>query len=133
MADGIRYGWLCAPKAFRYLERLIWRIGRGRKPRPGEDVPGFLRCEDTWPDSAEAGQWWRAFLAARAGWWKGQPGRGDVADEVNRRLGEPSPIKRWLVRLMVRKLEMLEHFGGDLHKLVNVQPNARRGARPLRT
>ena len=37
------------------------------------------------------------------------------------------------VRLMVRELEMLEQFGGDLHKLVNVQPNARRGTAPLRT
>jgi hypothetical protein len=112
----IEYGWLCAPKAFRFLERLLWAIGRERRVihtydnplEDGDRVPGFLRHEDTYPEKAAAAAWWRAFCAGLRGWWRGQPGDGDVAGEVNESLGEVTPIKQWLVRLLVRKLELPE-------------------------
>ena len=111
----IRYGWLCAPKAFRFLERLIWAIGKGRPVHThdhplagGGDVPGFLRIEDTLPDAVANRRWWDAFLASLKAWPEGDSPAGRVADEVRRLLGEPTAVKRWLVRLLVRKLELPE-------------------------
>jgi hypothetical protein len=127
--DHLTCGWLCAPKAFRYLERIVWEIGGGRLAREGERVPGFLRCEDTWFDLAEAAEWWRAYLAALDGWWRGtewlgqetghseretghsKPNdrlQGAVADQVSERLGAPTPVKRWLVRLLRHSLRLGE-------------------------
>ncbi|MBM4083974.1 MAG: hypothetical protein FJ272_04215, partial [Planctomycetes bacterium] len=40
------FWWLCAPKAFRFLERDLWAIGKDRPPKGDEEIPGFLRCED---------------------------------------------------------------------------------------
>ena len=45
----IAYGWLCSPKAFRFLERLIWAIGKGKQSiytgdhriKKGDKVPSF--------------------------------------------------------------------------------------------
>ena len=69
-----QYGWLCSPKAFRFLERLIWSIGRQRRAihthdhplAGGEEVPGFLRIADTLRDPAADAAWWRALVAAVA-------------------------------------------------------------------
>ncbi len=44
---------------------------------------------------------------------------------MNERLGEPTPVKRWLVRLLVRKLELYERE--QLAKLVHAEPGTRRG------
>jgi hypothetical protein len=112
----IEYGWLCAPKAFRFLERLLWAIGKERRvihtyDNPmdgGDEVPGFLQCEDTFPDKTEAAEWWRSFYAGLKGWWQDRPEKDDVASEVNECLGETTPTKQWLVRLLVRKLELPE-------------------------
>jgi hypothetical protein len=111
--DHLTCGWLCAPKAFRYLERIVWEIGGGRSARgriaqKGERVPGFLRCEDTWPNLAEALAWWHAYLATLDGWWREEPEQGAVAVQVYRRLGEPTPVKRWLVRLLRHSLRLAE-------------------------
>jgi hypothetical protein len=91
----------------------VWEIGRGRNVRRrnvrnGERVPGFLRCEDSWPDLAEAAAWWHAYLSALDGWWRGAPERGAVAGQVGRRLGESTPVKRWLVRLLRHHLRLSE-------------------------
>ncbi|HIJ64708.1 MAG TPA: hypothetical protein HPP77_02050 [Candidatus Hydrogenedentes bacterium] len=110
----IQYGWLCAPKAFRFLERLLWAIGKERRAvhthdnplETGDKVPGFLQCVDTYPNPDEVTGWQRAFVAALRGWWRGERLEGNVANEVNQRLGEPTPVKRWLVRLLVHKLEL---------------------------
>jgi len=109
----IRYGWLCAPKAFRYLERLLWSVGQEKRvihthDHPmgtGEKVPRFLQCEDTYPDPREATQWWTSFSEALKAWWPEKSGHEDKGSEVASRLGEPTAVKRWLVRLLVRKLE----------------------------
>jgi hypothetical protein len=137
--DVIGWSWPCAPKAFRYLEKLLWCIGRERPVislpsfplENPEEVPGFLRCEDTWPDPDLASTWWEAFLSALRGWWRGQPEKGEVADEIARRLGERTPTKRWLVRLLVRRLEMAAAQGGKLGLLVHAPPDARRGTGQL--
>ncbi|MGD0113719.1 MAG: hypothetical protein ABSD48_17825 [Armatimonadota bacterium] len=120
----IEGSWLCAPKAFRFLERTLWAIGRERQPRDGDaPVPGFLQCDDTYPDHGRAERWWRDFLSALRCYWQGQVAPGEVGDEVNQRLGSPSPEKRWLVRLLVRKLELYEQHAG-IRRLVGPRPNA---------
>jgi len=124
------YWWLCAPKAFRFLERRLWQIGKGRRIVEGEEVPGFLRCEDTYPDQDEAAKWWKAFCSALMAWWQGKPEGGEDAGEVNARLGESGPVKRWLVRLFLLKLRLLEAHG-EIVRLVNPKPGVKRGTRPI--
>ena len=123
--------WLCAPKAFRFLERTLWTFGRGRPPEDGGEVPGFLQCEDTYPNHEEAAEWWRSFCTALEGWWRERPERGAVADEVNQRLGESTPVKRWLVRLFLRKLKRLEENDEQLTNLVRPQHGHKRGTKAL--
>jgi len=134
----IEYGWLCAPKAFRYFERLIWLIGQenamlrvdkvpGRFQRV--EVPGFLQCDETCPNQDQASVWWKAFIPALDAWWKGQSGK--VANDVYKRLGEMTPIKQWLVRLLVRKLKRLDENNEEFTRLVSPPSNSRRGTKPL--
>jgi len=127
----IAFGWLCAPRAFRFLERLVWAIGKERPPQPGDQVPGFLRIDDTHPSQDQAAAWWRAFCEALDSWWRGEPQVGGVADDVDRRLGAHTAVKRWLVRLLLKKLRHLERNGEGLAKLVNPPPGTKRGARPV--
>jgi len=126
--------WPCAPKAFRFMEKTLWCIGRERPvislpswplDEP-EEVPSFLQCRDDCPNQDAAAEWWNSFLDALRGWWRGSPGRGDVAKDVNRRLGEPSAVKRWLVRLLIRRLEVLA--AGHLRGMVNAPSSSGRGA-----
>jgi hypothetical protein len=110
--------WLCAPKAFRFLERTLWAIGQQRPPvEADEPVPAFLDCGDTLPDKQRAARWWREFLTALRGWWRGRPAAAEAAAEVEARLGPPTPVKRWLVRLLVRKLEVHQQYA-DTKRLV---------------
>jgi hypothetical protein len=131
--DFIHCTWLCAPKSFRFLERILWAVGKGRKPEPGDDIPGFLRCEDTYPNHEVAAEWWRAFLTALDAWWQEKSAEGDVADDVTQRLGERTPVKCWLVRLFARRLRRLAENGDELTRLVLPKHNHRRGTADLAT
>lgn len=62
--------WLCAPKSFRFLERILWAIGQERPPQNSDRVPGFLQCEDTYPSQDDAARWWTSFCAALNAWWR---------------------------------------------------------------
>lgn len=118
----VEFSWPCAPKAFRFIEKTLWCIGRERPVislpsfplEHPEFVPGFLQCEDTCPDRLAAGKWWREFLAALRAWWRDIPKQGEVATDVFQRLGEKMPVKRWLVRLLVRRFDVLAdgHLNG---------------------
>jgi hypothetical protein len=123
--------WLCAPKSFRFLERILWAIGQGRPLQPGDRVPGFLRCEDTYPDQDQAAQWWADFRAALERWWRAQPADSEVALDIQARLGAPTPVKRWLVRLFLHKLVCLEENGAQLASLVRADHDHRRGTQPI--
>jgi len=128
----IEYGWLCAPKAFRYLERLIWSIGQEKPMQRVEvPVPGFLQCDDTYINQDLASEWWKAFIPALDSWWKGQTVRGKVADDVYKRLDEVTPIKQWLVRLLTRKLKRLDENNEEFTRLVSPPSNSRRGTKSL--
>ncbi len=127
----IRYGWLCAPKAFRFLERLLWAIGLEKPLQKGAEVPPFLQCEDTYPNEDEAAQWYTSFRSALTAWWQQRPETGSVANDVNDRLGQSTPAKRWLVRLLLRKLNSLAANDEGLRRLVKPSHGHKRGARPL--
>ena len=120
----VEFSWPCAPKAFRFMEKTLWCIGRERPvislpsfplDNP-EDVPGFLQCDDTCPDRHAAAKWWQEFTNTLRAWWQARPVQGDVAADVNHRLGERTTVKRWLVRLLVRRCEVLAagHLNGML-------------------
>jgi len=110
--------WLCAPNTFRLLEYDLWAIGHDRPAQSGE-VPKFLFSDDTCPSREEAAAWWPQFISALDDWWQERAGSTQVADDVNRRLGESTPVKRWLVRLYLRKLRMLAGYEGEeLSKMI---------------
>jgi len=137
--DNLLEWWLCAPKSFRFLERKLWSIGKGQSDGPFdsellgtyESVPDFLKCEDTYPNHDEAAAWWREFMVALGGWWKGTPAKGVVADDVSQRLGESTSLKRWLVRLYARRLRRLEENNEQFSRLVNPKHTHKRGNKPL--
>jgi hypothetical protein len=113
----INESWLCAPKEFRFMERMIWAIGKERIFREGDRIPGFLQCEDTFPDRQKAATYWRAFLRALDSWWRGRSIRGTVALDIKRRLGRSTAVKRWLVRLFAHKCRVLTSDNKMLHKV----------------
>ncbi len=135
------FSWPCAPKAFRYLEKLLWCIGRERPVislpsfplADPEPVPGFLQVEDTWPDQDAAAAWWEEFLRALRAWWQREPAGGAIAADLAQRLGEVTPVKQWLVRLLVRRLELAATEGGKLTELVHPPKSAKRGTGRLCT
>ena len=111
--------WLCAPKTFRFLERLLWSIGKGkpsvslpgRRIKSEDTVPGFLQCEDTYPDREESVKWLQAFHRGLKGWCQGNSPSNDVEHDIHNRLGESEPLTRWLVGLLIRNLELLKPLG----------------------
>ena len=63
--------------------------------------------------------WWTQFKRGLVDWLAGERSGGHVAADVARRLGNPTPVKRWLVRLYMHKLRRLEMNVDDgLAKLV---------------
>jgi hypothetical protein len=131
--------WPCAPKSLRFLERMLWAIGRGRLGAGkadwpsylAEQVPGFLQCEDTYPDQHLTADWWPQFCASLDAWWQGQTLSTPTEPDVRRRLGEPTDVKRWLVRLYRHKLRKLEENGEQFTRLVRADRNGRRGSARL--
>lgn len=121
---------LCAPKTFRHLERLLWAIARERPLERGQSVPGFLSAEVTYPNHDEAARWWRQFMAALRRWHQGECLADAVGADIARRLGPRTPLKEWLVRLYVKRLELHE-ASAETGRLVNPKPGARRGQKPL--
>ncbi len=99
--------WLCAPMEFRYMERLLWAIGRGSERVNEGHVPPFLQIEDTIPDRKISTDWLKEFLGALSDWRKGAPASGKTSQDVRNRLGLSNPLKRWLVRLYIRKIQVL--------------------------
>jgi hypothetical protein len=124
------YWWLCAPKAFRFLERDLWAIGKEKPLERSAAVPGFLQCEDTYPNQDKAAEWWKSFVAALQGWRQSKPTDDEVARDVNQRLSEPTPVKRWLARLRLRKLSLLEG-NWELGWIVKGRRDNKPGTKPL--
>ena len=55
---------------------------------------------------------------------------GALADDVKRRLGESTQVKRWLVRFFRRMLKRLEENGEQFTNLVSPNHSHRRRTRP---
>jgi len=133
----VECSWPCAPKAFRFVEKTLWCIARERPVislpswplENPEEVPSFLQWRDVCPNQDAAAEWWDSFLGALRGWWQGNPANDDVAKDVNCRLGEPTAVKQWLVRLLVRRLEVLA--AGHLRGMVSPPIGSRRGTRAI--
>ena len=69
---------------------------------------------------------------ALEGWWQGRLQKGDIADDVNGRLGGITPVKRWLVRLFIKKLKMLEANGEQFTQIISPKHGHKRGKKPIR-
>ncbi|KKM08335.1 hypothetical protein LCGC14_1724870, partial [marine sediment metagenome] len=95
------------------------------------------RWEEARRDSKEAAAYkaaaevGRKLVVGGRAWTGDQQVAGEVADDVTRRLGEPTPVKRWVVRLLVRRLELIQTHSGSLGLLVDPAPTTRRGSKPL--
>jgi len=115
--DCIHSTWLCGPKAFRYVERIVWYIGhldQARELAAGHragtlDVPSFLDCADTYPDMAEIRAWFAdAFAACRLFRTREGADSERQADLLGH-LGDHGPAKAWLVGLFARKLALMPY------------------------
>ncbi|MCE5259262.1 MAG: hypothetical protein LLG44_09440 [Chloroflexi bacterium] len=115
----IHDSWLCAPKAFRFIERLLWCVGKEKRAvslpshplENGDIVPGFLQCEDTYSSIAGGKEWVRDFIVGMRLWVSGCRPNSALICDVYQRLAERTPIKLWLVGLYLRKIELLDPFG----------------------
>ena len=103
LLERIESTWLCAPKVFRYLERLIIEIGSVGADAPPDFTRSILQCEDTYPDLASCKQWHTSFMSSLAAWLEGDK---DAVPE----LGKVTPVKHWLVRMMRHRLQVYEGY-----------------------
>ncbi len=137
--DLITYTWPCAPKAFRFIERLIAAIGRVAANGPcapvelNNDLPtGLLRIDATYLDTPTSRRLYNTAIAALASFVGNalrigpeSPGEVDTAwrDRLARLLGEPSPLATWLAALLLVRLVFLEdsfrsfHFTRNIHQV----------------
>ncbi len=133
--------WPCAPKTFRYLERLLWSIGKERPsvslpsyPLDDADVvPDFLQAADTCTHPKQAAQWWQHFLDALSAWWHAESATSRGAEGIAARLGERDDVKCWLVRLYAHRLRLLARYGATVGKLVDPNSGNDWGTKGLET
>lgn len=130
----IRYSWLCGPKAFRYLERQLLHVGQKSLLLSSEIVnQPILMYQDTYPRKEWCFRWYKAFRSSLNSWLEGnnssdvQHAQSEVARQIVRLLGRPTPVKHWLVRLLRHKLDLYEkHSGFD----ILVRPHGARARTP---
>ena len=124
LLERIHCTWLCAPKAFRYLERLISEIGAiGSGPPPAE-VPSFLHCEDTYPDFAANRAHFEDLLRRLRLWLDGDERQFGSLDAA-------SPVKRWLVHILWHKLKFHAEYEENFGKFMGLRPHGKNGAKSL--
>lgn len=111
--------WLCGPKVFRYLEKLILGTGNIDKEEKKDLGDSILQCEDTYPNVESYRKWYSSFVNSLAKWLKG-------TDEGNNDYGETTPVKHWLFRMLRFKLQLLEQYG-NFGKLTGVQEAGKSG------
>ena len=109
----IHESWLCAPKAFRFLERLLWCVGRAKPAVSRNPVPHYLQCDDTYVSTEDGAGWMREFISAVQQWPAANSPVGEIAADIHRRLGGQNPLKRWLVGLYLLKLGFLNPYGAS--------------------
>ncbi|MDD2890607.1 MAG: hypothetical protein PHE49_08230 [bacterium] len=118
LLDNTEQIWLCAPKVFRHLEKVIIKIGNLNS----KNIPkkkGILQCEDTYPKILSYNKWYSSFVSSLSGWLKGD------SKSLNE-LGKITPVKHWLARILRHKLQLLEKHD-NLGKLLGTKPSTKRG------
>ena len=126
LLDRIESTWLCAPKIFRYLEKLILKIGIiDSENIPKSDV-SILQCEDTYPDIASYKRWYTLFMSSLTALLEGN--RKALSE-----LGDITPVKHWLVRILRHKLQLYEKYDNfaKLGNLIGARPSGRRGTKTI--
>ncbi|MFC1735713.1 hypothetical protein ACFL1X_06315 [Candidatus Hydrogenedentota bacterium] len=116
----IQSTWLCAPKAFRYVEKLIAEIGAVGSQGSSCSDTCILQCEDTYPDLKACAEWFEGFVANLDRWLDGDT-------EAVSQLGEPTPVKHWLAQILRHKLLFSAEHKGKFGKLVGTRPSGRSG------
>jgi len=120
LLDRIHSTWLCAPKVFRYIERLIHEVGGVGSGGAPDYKKCLLDCEDTYPDFGLARQWESDYLDRLSRWLR------DDTDAVPE-LGSPTPVKQWLVGLLKYRLELMIPWT----RFIAGHPSGHSGTAPL--
>jgi hypothetical protein len=98
LLDAIESTWLCAPKVFRYVERIVADIGALGDDAPAA-YPAILGSDDTYLDFADAKAWYERAVRDMTAWLNGDA-------QALPELGQMSSAKRWLVMLLRHKLDL---------------------------
>ena len=114
--------WLCAPKVFRYLERLIIEIGNINSQTSHHSAASFLQCENTYPDYKANRNHFQYLTGALRAWLKGN---------VNAYpdLGETTPIKHWLVHILLHKLNFHAKYEENFGKYMGLRHHGKSGTK----
>ena len=114
--------WLCAPKVFRYLEKLIARIGVIGSGVACDAASPILQCEDTYPDFASNREHFAGLLECLQRWLNGE-------EDAVPALGAATPVKHWLAHLLRHKLVFHARYEENFAKLVGERPHGKSGSR----
>ena len=122
LLGNIEHSHLCAPKAFRYLEKTILAIGCvGCGGSPADQ--SILQCEDLYPDFQRYKAWYDAFMCCLQAWLRGNAA---ALDE----LGDATPVSRWLGGVLHCKLGLFE-VCNPFGRLVGRRPAGKSGTQAL--
>jgi len=122
LLERIHSTWLCAPKVFRYLEKLIVEIGTIGSDAPPDEAVSILQCEDTYPDFNANHEHFVGLVGCLRSWLDGEKGQFPS-------LGSASPVKRWLVRLLWHKLVFHAKYEENFGKFIGERPHGKDGSR----
>lgn len=122
LLDRIHSTWLCAPKAFRYLEKIIIEIGAIGKESPDDGMPVILQCEDTYPNLEAYRDHFVDLLDRFQRWLDGD------ADCLPS-LGQMKSVNRWLVHLLRHQLVFQSTYEDNFAKLLGGKPHGLSGSK----
>lgn len=120
LLDNIESTWLCAPKIFRYLEKIILAIGSVGLNRTQNSDLSILQCEDTYPNIVYYQKWYASFMQSLTDWLDGSP-------EAMKELGDITPVKHWLVRILRHKLQLYEKHD-PFGKMIGAESSGKSGS-----
>lgn len=114
--------WLCAPKVFRYLEKLILEIGAIDSDAPSVEFNSILQCEDTYPDFTANHDHYLSLVECLRFWLDGEKEKLPSIEFA-------SPIKRWLVHLLWHKLIFHAKYEENFGRFVGERQHGKAGSR----
>lgn len=123
--------WLCAPKAFRYLERTVYEIGTDRQNYASCEIPSYMQCETTYPDHEEAAMFFKDAMDGMLRWCNDGMPENTAAEQIFDLLDEKTAGKRWLTLLLHKRLKMLASNGEEFTSLVQPDHSHKRGSGKL--